>query len=723
MSKPLKISENNAPLSCKQHDDNIDALLDRRNHTNKIQDCESAIEQDSLNECVSNLESVQNIVRDLNVLRSEYDVLNASIIPNGDIDASIQDIGRRLDNALVPINATLLTLATDLELVTVDAITGVPRFLLPSELEARKNSDTNRRQLTRDKLDELGNRVDTFIDQNASAISNNTSTLAGLLNPTNGSFTLLQDYVNGTLTTESNKISGIDTRLQGVGNRLITVETLLNTGTATTIKGKSIKKNIEDLYDEDDNLDSRIQGVGTRIQGLETLAGNKNALLPGTTTIIGSVVKNSLDIDSLQRSSGDNGVIARAARDDLADLTTEVERRNNYLFLEKESNRVLRVNGGPYLNKAGGRGFLITKSITVPNATDSYFVYLKEGNVELETDRVSSGLLLGTIVVTGGTISNIYNSYNGPIEGIAKPILTRQIGGKSEGTSYVSSGTNGTLRGLQVFKSFWVKGGTKVTIIGGAKIVVNGAVRIDGVIEVLPVCQGARGFQMEVSRGFMGNDLGGGLGSHRINYHWTTLPAGSGGRNGLSGASDRDFNHLIPRGGSGGGGVIFESGTTITVSGNIIANGTDGRQGEVYSNNKDGGVSGSGGGAGGCVVLQAAKEVIINSTAKIRCNGGKGGNSVKTGNYYVLGAGGGGGGWITLFSPKVTQVSGSSLQCLGGAVGKNTGGGTSIPSSGFIGGSAGGSFCGKGGNGSATTTAERTADNGIIEVILEDPSI
>jgi hypothetical protein len=85
--------------------------------------------------------------------------------------------------------------------------------------------------------------------------------------------------------------------------------------------------------------------------------------------------------------------------------------------------------------------------------------------------------------------------------------------------------------------------------------------------------------------------------------------------------------------------------------------------------------SGAGGGGGGIVYI-AASKIVLNSTSKIRANGGKGGGGyIPSGTHEAGGGGGGGGGGVIIHCGTITLNNTSVLEALGGSAGTGANGG------------------------------------------------
>jgi hypothetical protein len=143
------------------------------------------------------------------------------------------------------------------------------------------------------------------------------------------------------------------------------------------------------------------------------------------------------------------------------------------------------------------------------------------------------------------------------------------------------------------------------------------------------------------------------------NDAWQGSGGGGGGGN----------NTLGGGGGSAGGASIYIEASSMTVTGTISVNGstatpvTDGAVG-VHP-------AGGGGGAGGSVVLRVAGGLSLASTARIRANGGTGGNVDTFAGGTLEPGGGGGGGRLRIFS-TTPNYAGVVFSTAAGAAGAKT---------------------------------------------------
>ena len=148
--------------------------------------------------------------------------------------------------------------------------------------------------------------------------------------------------------------------------------------------------------------------------------------------------------------------------------------------------------------------------------------------------------------------------------------------------------------------------------------------------------------------GWSGDDRrqSGGLGGHAISSGGRIFLGGGGGAAQLDGVAS-------PSTAGSGGGVVFLMASTLTGSGSVLANGSDGLDGQLVGNGALSAISGNGGGGGGgggVVVLRSGGTTSLVVSA----HGGAGGKVTTTGVFPLgvapaTGPGGGGaGGALTL---------------------------------------------------------------------------
>ena len=138
----------------------------------------------------------------------------------------------------------------------------------------------------------------------------------------------------------------------------------------------------------------------------------------------------------------------------------------------------------------------------------------------------------------------------------------------------------------------------------------------------------------------------------------------TGGSGGGTGGDGEDTVITEPggTGGGGGGGLIIIAKGSVTINGNIIADGGAGDDGSDANGGQSGG-GGGGGGSGGAIYLIGTTGVTINGTLNAREIVGGGGNGATGGG--VLDAGGDGGdgsvGRIRIDTPTASRAGGGGI--------------------------------------------------------------
>lgn len=149
-------------------------------------------------------------------------------------------------------------------------------------------------------------------------------------------------------------------------------------------------------------------------------------------------------------------------------------------------------------------------------------------------------------------------------------------------------------------------------------------------------------------------------------------------------------------GGQGGGSLFIFAKENIYIDdvGSIHANGADGQPRNADSLILS--VGGSGGGAGGLIVLSSKGQISIHG--QVAANGGNGSPGWNTPGPQGGGGGGGGGGIVHFISSIAAQVTDNSVQVLGGMPGAD-----GIKDLSTVAGGGGGALGGNGGNGGGGT--------------------
>lgn len=291
---------------------------------------------------------------------------------------------------------------------------------------------------------------------------------------------------------------------------------------------------------------------------------------------------------------------------------------------------------------------------------------------------------MAAVTANAGTISNLADLRNiGNRLVLPQTNIIKCLGG-SNTEDYVA--VNGAVlnQGIYYFRNLTVPAGVSISIVNQATFVCSGDVDIAGTVVVTPITAGGNNMPTNLAANeFVVGSIGQGLGGTGSVYPWGVQSYGSGG----SGAAAFNPGSATPfhceNGGNGGGSLIIEAAGSISISGLITCNGTNGGRPSSAGGFPAGGgfytftygsspnpivSTGSGGGSGGFVRL--ASVASINVTGNISCNGGNGGNGLaNSSSTPAIGCGGcgGGGGVVVLMSPTISNTG--TVQALGGSRG------------------------------------------------------
>lgn len=291
---------------------------------------------------------------------------------------------------------------------------------------------------------------------------------------------------------------------------------------------------------------------------------------------------------------------------------------------------------------------------------------------------------MATVTAAAGSISNISDLRNiGNRLVLPQTNIIKCLGG-SNTEDYVA--VNGAVlnQGIYYYRNFTVPAGVSISVVNQATIICSGDVNIAGTVVVTPITAGGNNMPINLTANeFVGGSIGQGLGGTGSVYPWGVQSYGSGGSGAAAFCPSGTTPYHCENGGTGGGSLIVEAAGTITVSGLITCNGTNGGRPSSTGGFPAGGgfytftygsatnpivSTGSGGGSGGFVRLASVVSVTI--TGNISCNGGNGGNglanSPSTAAVGCAGCGGGG-GVIVLMSPTISNTG--TVQALGGTRG------------------------------------------------------
>lgn len=360
------------------------------------------------------------------------------------------------------------------------------------------------------------------------------------------------------------------------------------------------------------------------------------------------------------------------------------------------SGLTLTYTAGSIRLPSGAVAALASGLIAVANNATSFVWVNASGVVETGLVPPAIRLLLARVVTVGGVVSSLEDSRSLTLRAVAPVAGSIKVFGGSNVADKTCTNNEAFDDGFYYYRDFIVPAGVSITVDKYAKIVCSGKIDIAGTITVSQATQGATGLSTGCVAtlnlgGGSGTGIGAGSGSSGTggsSNSYAVQPHGSGGGGGImSGTGSGQFS----KGGNGGGGLWLEASGTISVSGSIIAKGTNATIGVVLTGTLM--LSGGGGGSGGLVYLASLISVTLTSTCSIDVRGGNGANGVNnTGSNRAVGGGGGGGGWLVIAAP-VVNTTGSTVLLTGGSVGTDAGTGAAQ------GGGAGAGYGGAGGNG------------------------
>jgi hypothetical protein len=249
------------------------------------------------------------------------------------------------------------------------------------------------------------------------------------------------------------------------------------------------------------------------------------------------------------------------------------------------------------------------------------------------------------------------------------------------------------------YSAITVNAGVTLTVPSGLKLRSTGDVTINGSIVVKTGTADGGTLKPTMGVAIKAADNLGGIGlSQAAATNIIRIPVYGGG------AGARNNNNT---GGEGGGSfsITGQGNITIAGTGSIKANGVS----ATNLNTAGLGITGSGGGAGGIVILLCKGTLTQSGT--IQANAGNGSSGFDGNGGNAEGGGGGGGGGIIILAASTVNNSGTN-QIAAGAAGSNAGASANINAGG-----GGGACGGNGGNAGSTTVAVTAGSAGYILTI------
>ncbi len=369
----------------------------------------------------------------------------------------------------------------------------------------------------------------------------------------------------------------------------------------------------------------------------------------------------------------------------------------------------LNLLGGVNLPMVTGAGYVFVRNglvwdhlFTIPAPAPAGVALAASANAQSMALGDGSGGWTGFDFSAATTGWGLVKKATAPYLEFVAPSSGGLYGDGADGAKTVSSNITETVPKIFRLTTLTIQTGCVWTVKSGTRILVSGAVDIQGtgelrlaadIVGVTPIAgaYGAVVYQGPGPAGGTGYTTGsyevscggGGCGGNGGNGGFHTWNGGGGGKaiypypgaTGSAGAALPGGNASAQSGsaGPGGGSACLYSGATITIgaSAKVTANGgAGGAQSNTYG-------AGGGGGSGGIWDIGAQTSIINNGT--IEAKGGAGGNAVNSGYYGA----GGGGGIVCLTAPSITA---GTIILTGGAKGSGGAGfGTSDATAGSTG--------------------------------------
>jgi len=252
MTEPLKISQAGRPLTCDEHDDNLDRLRDRANHTG-TQSCTTISDLDV---CLATSTTITNINTDLTNYDTRISSLETALQSGGSIQTDLQNLQNDLENQINTVQLAVNQNATDIASNDVDIAANA------AEIDAVNNA------LSID-IDALTTRMN---NAEANIISNDTD-----------------------ITSLQNDVSSLQTDLNTETSQRTIADNNLQSQITTEVTNRTVG---------DTNLSTQLASeTSQRITGDNTIQGNLD--------VIEATLQGNIDVEESARIAGDNLLTAQ----------------------------------------------------------------------------------------------------------------------------------------------------------------------------------------------------------------------------------------------------------------------------------------------------------------------------------------------------------------------------------------------------------------------------
>ena len=273
MAEIVKLGVVNRPLTCEEHDQNIDAVLDRANHTG-VQSC-NTIESASLNTCISQSDSFSDLSENVQSVENRLVSIEEAIQGGGTIQQDIQSLRNEFLNEITQVEIVLNN--HDIRLTSLeDRANGFDSSIV--SVDGRISFEVS----------QLQNQITTNISSIGSLQSvnaNQTSLINSNTNAVNNEIANRQNAIASVNTTITNETSN---RIAGDNN----LRTSLNSETNSRISGdNNLDNKISTEKGERESEDTKIRNefstADTNLQSqINTLSGALNGAVPTGTMVM-----------------------------------------------------------------------------------------------------------------------------------------------------------------------------------------------------------------------------------------------------------------------------------------------------------------------------------------------------------------------------------------------------------------------------------------------------
>lgn len=222
MTEPLKISQAGRPLTCDEHDDNLDRLRDRANHTG-TQSCTTISDLDV---CLATSSTITTINSELGTQDTRIGSLETALQSGGSIQTDLQNLQNDLENQINTVQLGVNQNTTNINNNDVDIAANA------AEIDAVSNA------LSID-IGALGTRLTTAesdintAETDIDNLQNSVSVLQTNLNTETSQRTIADNNLQSQITTEVTNRTVGDNNL----STALATETSLRTTADTTIQG------------------------------------------------------------------------------------------------------------------------------------------------------------------------------------------------------------------------------------------------------------------------------------------------------------------------------------------------------------------------------------------------------------------------------------------------------------------------------------------------------